>query len=577
MAQTISGVTFEGTRDGKLDESALPTEGFCSHYLVCGDTKSESSYPVVDADNMLRRGNVSAAWDLRNNAEDGPSEESLRKLGRQFDDNPLPDSEEGENAEFRERSSGSRIRAKSQVSDGETVEVDSAKSDQTFWICVHPSEGENYNDGTVQFGSNIAEAGPYQKGTTVKNATVELEEEITSGSYFIGLHYDDNGEMGDHMVNSDGKYIYDLIYVNVTEQTEEPMEVEVDGEYSIEEDSDKELRFSTQLTAPEPQILGEGFNEYGVKENRDENGELASVEAVYRAMEPGPPEERKGVRITEEFLESVAGKNYSDEPHMLDHSKEALKKAGELENVFFSGGVDPALYVHVKVPNTGSSIKDDYIADLTHEPPAIKNGSVGFGTDYEVEINENGEPEMVDGRLQEFSATPFPAGYDDGGLASGGFSESEKEAYWNNIAIEFVCNFLEEDKMEFSTVETTEDLEEMGEEELREVVKKYSEVNEKNKQVFEEAQEGSVEEEEIAEYRQKLASEVAESSPLEEEELQEYSLSRLDELREEFSGEDEDKKFSNMGEEKETHDPDGDAEYSEAKERVGSIDGLVVE
>lgn len=62
--QSTSGVRYRGTRDGKLDESALPSDDFEGHYLFDGDTKSASSYPVVDADGYLRRGNVAAAYSV---------------------------------------------------------------------------------------------------------------------------------------------------------------------------------------------------------------------------------------------------------------------------------------------------------------------------------------------------------------------------------------------------------------------------------------------------------------------------------------------------------------------------------
>ena len=63
-SRTVAGVTFSGVRSGQLDEAEIPTDDFESHYLYPGDTKSESSYPVVDAENYLRAGNVEAAHSL---------------------------------------------------------------------------------------------------------------------------------------------------------------------------------------------------------------------------------------------------------------------------------------------------------------------------------------------------------------------------------------------------------------------------------------------------------------------------------------------------------------------------------
>jgi len=60
----VAGVSFTGLRDGKLDESEIPNDDYEQHYLYSEDTKSASSYPVVDGDGYLRRGNVDAAHAL---------------------------------------------------------------------------------------------------------------------------------------------------------------------------------------------------------------------------------------------------------------------------------------------------------------------------------------------------------------------------------------------------------------------------------------------------------------------------------------------------------------------------------
>jgi len=87
----VSGVSFEDTATGELDESALPTEGYQEHYLYPGDTKTASSYAVVDADGQLRRGNVEAAHALgcRGRCDD-PDEHDrrLRALAQEFDSVP---------------------------------------------------------------------------------------------------------------------------------------------------------------------------------------------------------------------------------------------------------------------------------------------------------------------------------------------------------------------------------------------------------------------------------------------------------------------------------------------------------
>ncbi|AFH21880.1 hypothetical protein OSG_eHP12_00025 [environmental Halophage eHP-12] len=63
--QTVGPVDFRGVRTGELDESAIPDDDYKGHYLIEGSSKSESSYPVVDSEGYLRRGNLDAAWNLR--------------------------------------------------------------------------------------------------------------------------------------------------------------------------------------------------------------------------------------------------------------------------------------------------------------------------------------------------------------------------------------------------------------------------------------------------------------------------------------------------------------------------------
>jgi len=49
----VAGVEFDGTATGSLDESEIPNDDYESHYLYPEDTKTESGYPVVDADGNL--------------------------------------------------------------------------------------------------------------------------------------------------------------------------------------------------------------------------------------------------------------------------------------------------------------------------------------------------------------------------------------------------------------------------------------------------------------------------------------------------------------------------------------------
>jgi hypothetical protein len=182
-------------------------------------------------------------------------------------------------------------------------------------------------------------------------------------------------------------------------------------EYEI----DEALSFNFEFSSVSRDGLDDGFNEYGVRERDD-----GSIDVIFSAMEPGL---RKGVRITPEFLETVVENFNNSAPMQLDHSTEQMQNVGQITDARFRG--DLRLRGHI--PNTGSSVRSDVIADFTHDPPAITDGSVGFEDDFELTENDSGEPEFVDATLNEFSLTPFPAGYDDGGL-SPRFAEAAREA-----------------------------------------------------------------------------------------------------------------------------------------------------
>lgn len=156
--------------------------------------------------------------------------------------------------------------------------------------------------------------------------------------------------------------------------------------------------------------LGDGFNRHGVREHED-----GSIDVIYAAMEPGV---RRGVEVTDSFLETVANHNYGSRlPLQYDHSHSQRANVGWIDpqNIKFSDGF---LKVMAHIPNTGSQIRTDTINDFTHDPPAITNGSVGFDpTTIEVEAERGSDPTFVNAKLQEFSLTPFPAGYDNGGLS----------------------------------------------------------------------------------------------------------------------------------------------------------------
>ena len=114
---------------------------------------------------------------------------------------------------------------------------------------------------------------------------------------------------------------------------------------------------------------------------------------------------------------------------MLGHSDQPLDEVGKMKRVWFND-VSEKLMIMNRVFNTGASTHDEVIKRLTNNPPTMTDGSVGFGNQYEAIQNENKEPELIDGRIREFSTVPFPGGYDEGGLGlpNAAFAEAVTEA-----------------------------------------------------------------------------------------------------------------------------------------------------
>jgi len=86
----VAGVTFDSTGTGSLEESEIPNDDYRSHYLYPNATKTESAYPVVDGEGVLRRGNVDSAWSLgaRGHADEGTHDQRLMRLADEFDSPP---------------------------------------------------------------------------------------------------------------------------------------------------------------------------------------------------------------------------------------------------------------------------------------------------------------------------------------------------------------------------------------------------------------------------------------------------------------------------------------------------------
>lgn len=184
---------------------------------------------------------------------------------------------------------------------------------------------------------------------------------------------------------------------------------------------DDTATFAVNLAPPGGE-MDDGFNQYGVRENLDDDA-LDSIDVIFSAMKPGV---RKGIEVTPRFLRNVAGGYSGSVPFMLDHSEEQLSQVGRITDAKFSEEYQDLRLIG-NIPNTGNSVKSDVISDFTHSPPAIDDGSVGFNPRTlefsEPENSEDAVARFTDGELIEFSLTPFPAGYDEGGL-SPAFSEA---------------------------------------------------------------------------------------------------------------------------------------------------------
>jgi len=93
--------------------------------------------------------------------------------------------------------------------------------------------------------------------------------------------------------------------------------------------------------------------------------------------------------------------------------------------------------------------------------------------------------------------------------------------------------------MEFSKIERNYDLEELGEDELRNLVREYREAEDENMAEFDSAVDRIDELEEKAEeadeFHEKLADKLTAVSPLTESDVSEYSLARKHELIQKFS------------------------------------------
>jgi hypothetical protein len=141
---SIEGViSYDGMADGQLDEPALPNEGYEDHYVFAADTKSDSSYPLVDADGNLRRGNVAAAWEVYGHADD---ETLLLSVLAQANDRFA--SADGYSAPIDEESLMAAMESNQGETDGHHMEDNRLTTDSVSNpLQTYMSDGDNGGDG----------------------------------------------------------------------------------------------------------------------------------------------------------------------------------------------------------------------------------------------------------------------------------------------------------------------------------------------------------------------------------------------------------------------------------------------
>lgn len=94
--KSVAGVSFAGTESGKLDRDEIDKDDhtLSDHYLFgSGDDKADFSYPVVDANGNLRKGNVESAYEVGASGEGVTESElhsKLRKLNKEWSEGNRP-------------------------------------------------------------------------------------------------------------------------------------------------------------------------------------------------------------------------------------------------------------------------------------------------------------------------------------------------------------------------------------------------------------------------------------------------------------------------------------------------------
>lgn len=213
---SADGIQYQGTAGGDLDESEIPSDDFESHYVFDGDSKSASSFPLVDADGNLRRGNVESAFSLRGHAPDVDKLlDVLSQVNDVFDDPPI-DSEDLEDARTANAGLVSNLRSflgldRSTDTDESTetqtqsisTETDSDMGDKTDELVAnHDFEEENLPSEDTECFDRIYEAVTSNDTETDASTGSEPEQTETTDAITFDTMADFEAKIEEVVANS---------------------------------------------------------------------------------------------------------------------------------------------------------------------------------------------------------------------------------------------------------------------------------------------------------------------------------------------------------------------------------------
>jgi hypothetical protein len=273
--ETVAGVTFDDTMGGDLDEGQIPTEGFAPHYMYPGDTKTESTYPVVDADGNLRRGNVLAAHTLgcRGRCDDADEHDRrVTTLARQFDDVPAFAQEDEANEANEETETDTDTDTDTDMSEDDEPDI----SDEERELL---SEARKHDDAVVMGESEVEAL--REEVSTAKDAYAEVladlwgtdSEKIADNFGLEALREEVEG-LGDE--DDDG--------VEALAQTPESGTADTDDE-DVDDTPDEEALERIEEIETKFQYVGSALPETRKEELRQEACELAGTDDFNEALE----------------------------------------------------------------------------------------------------------------------------------------------------------------------------------------------------------------------------------------------------------------------------------------------------